>query len=306
MTKVIPMDMDDLEDVEDYSSNYSDNQNKNINGYRDDDGVYDHDQLPTPEEMKLRSNFSSYSSRTRSLRMMLACLAVGVVLIFLVAAGGHKKKTMSGKLGGGQEEARDGRGEFFDVPHGEEPIHDVTKAMNKIVSSFSTDHSSAPELDEILDDRSLYQSRAYYRVVNDKSIDNGVYHYDRLQQRYALYCLYFSTNNPTFNNTSTSLSTSTWIEEKGWKRMGMDECDWYGVMCDTNGYVTRIGLRDNGLTGEFPPEIALIPPKLQVLNLNSNQDMSGSVPKDVCDRVEQSLDIKVDCSSVECDCCSNC
>jgi hypothetical protein len=121
------------------------------------------------------------------------------------------------------------------------------------------------------------------------------YSYDQLRQRYAMYCLYHATGALEWTNTT------------GWKRKGVPECRWFGVTCDSNGFVDRLNLRNNGLLGQIPPEVGLIP-KLTVFNINGNPGVKGSIPDSVCHlaRMERELDIKVDCLAVDCSCCSTC
>ena len=142
-------------------------------------------------------------------------------------------------------------------------------------------------------DDSSYQAHAKRWLLQDKLVED--YTYDQLQQRYAMYCLHLATN------------PASWVAATGWKRKGVPECNWYGVTCNpTTELVTRINLSNNGLQGEIPPEVSLIP-NLTVLNLHLNGNLTGSVPQHVCDlQTEHALDIKVDCAAVVCTCCSNC
>lgn len=142
-------------------------------------------------------------------------------------------------------------------------------------------------------DKDSYQSKAAWNLESDAMVHQE-YNLERLKQRYGMYCLYHATNEDR-----------TWKVNNGWKRMGKDECKWYGAMCDDDGMVTRIELRNNGLEGRIPEEVSFIS-KLEVFNVNAN-DLSGHVPSSVCDiSGEHELNIKVDCASVSCNCCSNC
>ncbi|KAL7425957.1 hypothetical protein ACHAXM_000241, partial [Skeletonema potamos] len=42
-----------------------------------------------------------------------------------------------------------------------------------------------------------------------------------------------------------------WKHNSGWMTES-DHCQWYGISCDHEGYVTSIDLRDNNLEGQFP------------------------------------------------------
>jgi Leucine-rich repeat (LRR) protein len=43
-----------------------------------------------------------------------------------------------------------------------------------------------------------------------------------------------------------------WTNNDGWMNETVDHCQWYGISCDDEGYVTSIDLRDNNLEGQFP------------------------------------------------------
>lgn len=141
-------------------------------------------------------------------------------------------------------------------------------------------------------DDSSYQYRSMRLMVDDDT----VYDYEdvKLKQRYAMYCLYHATRGP-----------GVWVENGGWKRKGIDECDWFGVQCDEEGVVTRINLRSNGLKGEIPQEMALME-GLDTFNVNANA-LEGEIVGPFCDlQNANAIDIKADCTVVACDCCSNC
>jgi hypothetical protein len=169
-------------------------------------------------------------------------------------------------------------------PKGDKQIgNSVEKAVHKISLNGKAD----------FEDEAAYQSFAKRWLLEDDLVED--YTYDELQQRYAMYCLHHATN------------PDGWVDATGWKRKGVPECDWFGVTCNPDtGMVTRINLRNNGLEGQIPPEVSLIP-DLLVFNVNANSNLTGSVPMHICDlRSERALDIKVDCDSVTCSCCSNC
>ena len=91
-------------------------------------------------------------------------------------------------------------------------------------------------------------------------------------ERAALTSLYNSTNGDKWDNNS------------GWKQPPLHgdgfalpgtECSWYGVEC-TGGFVTKVGLYSNQLSGSIPTELGNLT-NLALLSLNSNQ-LSGSIP----------------------------
>lgn len=69
-------------------------------------------------------------------------------------------------------------------------------------------------------------------------------------------------------------SGNAWEQNAGWLKTP-NPCEWYGVDC-RSGHVTAITLRDNHLTGPFPPELGTLS-ELQYLDLGDNH-VSGVLP----------------------------
>jgi uncharacterized surface protein with fasciclin (FAS1) repeats len=94
----------------------------------------------------------------------------------------------------------------------------------------------------------------------------------RIAQRYVLACIYHATHNvknPLTNNLLNNASPGAWFTKPGWMSSS-DECTWYGIECDGDGYVRAIRLRSNNLSGVFPSETALLAQSLEVLDLTDN------------------------------------
>eukprot|EP00339_Tiarina_fusa_P006234 CAMPEP_0117082342 /NCGR_PEP_ID=MMETSP0472-20121206/57988_1 /TAXON_ID=693140 ORGANISM="Tiarina fusus, Strain LIS" /NCGR_SAMPLE_ID=MMETSP0472 /ASSEMBLY_ACC=CAM_ASM_000603 /LENGTH=267 /DNA_ID=CAMNT_0004810547 /DNA_START=11 /DNA_END=814 /DNA_ORIENTATION=+ len=255
------LDLEDFNDVEDYSDVPASKSNDD-----DTQTTSEHDQLPSVEEIKSANNFvkSSSSSSRRCSIIALGFAGLTILLVGLIVAA------------------------VVDNPEkrAAQVVPNVTAALHEIALNGASD----------FEDPDGYQYAAMWNILPDANV-HETYSYERLQQRYAMYCLYHATN-----------PKRTWVENSGWKRMGVDECKWYGVTCDDkdDGMVKRIELKSNGLGGTIPEEVLLIP-KLQVFNVNSNTGMEGEVPSPMCEVQEaRKLDIKVDCSVVGCECCSNC
>ena len=70
-----------------------------------------------------------------------------------------------------------------------------------------------------------------------------------LRQRYALSTLWFqSPEEPSFTNSHTSTWTNPLI----------DECDWLGVECNTNGAIVRLNLEESNVRGQLPADLGLL------------------------------------------------
>ena len=87
-------------------------------------------------------------------------------------------------------------------------------------------------------------------------------------ERDALMALYNSTNGPG------------WWNNTNWG--GTDPCDpeWFGVTCDSSGYVTGIDLHSNDLSGPIPPELGNLSNLVELL-LTRNRKLSGSIPPEL-------------------------
>ena len=219
-----------------------------------------HDQLPSVDEVKI--NAKSTSGHKRSLIIYGVVLVVLIIIGIIVGTSRRSSKNAMALQG---------------------PTNlNITAAL----------HDMAMEGEADFQDKDSYQYAAMWDMVQDDMLET--YTFEKLKQRYALYCLYHATS-PEF-----------WKNDKGFKRMGKDECKWFGVTCNEVGMVTRVGLRNNGLTGEIPKEVSLIP-ELKVFNVNANDGLSGSIHWELCMKEKwEGLDIKVDCDNVYCKCCSNC
>ena len=236
----------------------------NLHDVEDYDSEITHDQLPTVEEAKTAMGGTSSMKTFNTKRFNNAGMALVLVIIFFILLKGYK--------GSEDQKVKD-----LDLVE----VLDISASLNSIALGGPSD----------FEDPNSYQALAKNSLVTDDMVKD--YTFEGLQQRYAMYCLHHATGG----------LDGSWIEERGWKRKGMPECMWHGVTCAPGTKdVTRIALRENGLQGEIPPEIALIP-NLEVFNVNSNDNLVGSIPDSLC--AVDGLDIKVDCNVVQCDCCSN-
>ena len=88
----------------------------------------------------------------------------------------------------------------------------------------------------------------------------------KLIQYYALYSIFEATNakpndfiitSRTFGDDLSDIPE--WKTTTGWLDTNLDPCadSWYGVSCN-NDQVVSLDLFDNGLTGNFAPEVKLL------------------------------------------------
>jgi hypothetical protein len=70
-----------------------------------------------------------------------------------------------------------------------------------------------------------------------------------------------------------------WSNNGGWLVSGSSHCEWYGVTCDSNGFVTQLSLRGNGVKGGLPSELTYLSETLEVLDLGENK-LTGKLPSE--------------------------
>ncbi len=113
-------------------------------------------------------------------------------------------------------------------------------------------------------DKSSYQWLALQRVEEQVGAEDmsDV----KLLQYYVLYCIFESTNAKSneFIKQSRAFGDDEsdipgWTITSGWMENDLDPClgEWYGILCDED-QIVNVDLFDNGLTGNFAPEIKLL------------------------------------------------
>jgi Leucine-rich repeat (LRR) protein len=118
-----------------------------------------------------------------------------------------------------------------------------------------------------LNDATSPQSKALAWL---KSSDNeGITSQKRLLQRYALATLFYSTNGGDWNTNFLWVSSA-------------DECAWFSTsssstVCDQEGMLVELDLRENNLGGTFPAEVVMLSEGLETLRLPQNA-MAGTLP----------------------------
>ena len=110
---------------------------------------------------------------------------------------------------------------------------------------------------------------------------------ERLEQRFALAVTYFALNGREWTNCQADLdddsdigdcvmengtsTTSRWLSETS-------ECEWFGVLCDDSGRITKLTLKNNNLAGSLPNEVFASLPWLSGLSLDRNKNITGTIP----------------------------
>lgn len=260
-----------LHDVEDYSSEVT------------------HDQLPSVEEARSRQyTISGKGHGRRSYAIWAGVTGIFIVLVTLLVIPFDENRS---------EPSLNLADNEFNGPAAAQtnaPVPSPTLDPEAVSVEKLEERLIRIALNKAADfvDSSTYQYRSLELILDDPT----VYDYEgvKLQQRYAMYCLYHATR------------PFQWKDSTGWKRKGIDECDWYGVTCNEDGEVTRINLRANGLKGTLPDEVSLIT-KLESFNVKANE-LEGEIDGPICALQDaNTIDIKADCSdTLTCSCCSDC
>mmetsp|Transcript_21337 Transcript_21337/g.48465 ORF Transcript_21337/g.48465 Transcript_21337/m.48465 type:complete len:304 (-) Transcript_21337:154-1065(-) len=208
---------------------------------------------------------------------------------------------------------------------------DDTKGTRRFINSndlISRDIAVNNGLEFTIEDS--YQSRAL-KILEQKGVEKS-YSAQKLAQRYALLCLYYSTYSVRTDVTDDQFGYGTvpnWKSISPWKfSWEKDECTWYGIACDTHGLVTRVELTNHLLTGYIPMELKLLNDgPIGVIDLTDNRGLgqgrfpavfsefdslevlglqgcsfTGKVPEEVCNR---NIKVLVNCD-VSCSCCEPC
>jgi hypothetical protein len=61
-----------------------------------------------------------------------------------------------------------------------------------------------------------------------------------------------------------------WINNEGWIGTNTSQCDWYGITCDSEGYIQAIDLNFNNVTGSFPSYEIFSLSRLESLKMSGN------------------------------------
>lgn len=222
-----------MQDVEDYSSDYYENQAGDV-----------------------ISNSTNHRRRARRNKTNLALIVI-TVGVFLVVVG-----AAVALLGGGESNATS-RGSGSDnspLLDGNENMNSPTRSPTLSSTTLGPTHESIEDFittlvgAQALQDPNSLASQALRWLEATHDVDR--FGNMRLQQRFALACLYLSTSTPG------------WKKKEGWFT-GVDECTWYGVECK-NHKLIALNLTDNGLEGLVPMEIKFLKDHLLALELANN------------------------------------
>lgn len=221
-----------------------------------------HTKNPDLEDWKKTGRWGSVS-KTEVLIVM--------ILVILIAAGVTVAVVI---LVGGNADSSGGTTTTGFVDHG----NDQTEKLPKLsmLNQEQLIHSvlqEDPLLQTVWDDNGDDLTNPYRLAANWVVYEDPVDYEGAIVPRFALAVLYYATGG----------KDNHWIRSDGWLT-DLDVCDgWYGVECDVDGNIVNLELRGNGLMGEMPLALVLLP-TLQALWFDENK-MTGRLPADVFPRL---------------------
>jgi len=225
---------DDTEEVEDYNSDYYENQ---------------------PGDA-----ISSATNHRRTYRKNWKALALLTVGTFVVIGGIGYATRNSGGGSNGEKRTKNA----VDLSPTRPPSFLASPAKSPTLPQNSpapTQSSLERFVASLVGDKSLQDENSTASQALSflkKTYDPQRFDNSRLQQRFALACIYLGTIS----------ATSAWNQKDGWLT-SQNECEWYGVTCK-NQKVVSLNLTSNGLDGTIPSEITLLGDRLVALELRDN------------------------------------
>jgi len=219
-----------------------------------------HDQLPTVDQVLVEVNRNNNFHYKRIFRRILFFCTFLIIFIAVFFAGiqfGTQKKSNSSSTSASDSNSVHVKNNAPDIEidSKKDSSREYITANDLITKGIALNNGH-----EFLDETS-YQSHAL-KILNDYGVIKNATK-QKLSQRYALLCLYYSTFRVRTDVTDQQFGYGTtpgWNNAlKPWKfAWDDDECTWYGIACDTNNLVTKVELQDHLLTGYIPIELKLL------------------------------------------------
>jgi len=156
--------------------------------------------------------------------------------------------------------------------------------------STSVELQRSNDMITVLTQLSGHDSIADMTSPQRKALD-WMLHHDGLQlnaaspnfvQRYSISTFYFATTNSAQDHWdkcgADALQSSCPFESLRFLSSN-NECNWFGITCNANNEITRINMKENGLTGSSVPKELASLSSLEVLHLSKN-DLSSTIPSE--------------------------
>lgn len=114
------------------------------------------------------------------------------------------------------------------------------------------------------DDGTTPARKAFHWLATEKNLENM--DHTQKMQRYALSVFYYATNavtTPYTDNPKPWVSAHLWLTNA-------HVCEWKGIVCNSQQHVIAIDLERNNLSGSIPAEIGFMASTLTTIDLTSN------------------------------------
>lgn len=253
-----PADVNDLqlEDVEDYSSDYP------PPGFPNGE-----DNIHNPGEVEKRNY-----RRAKVMELLMknkwvtgfgALLTVVMIVIISILASAGKEVAESRTSSSSNANALNPTSPVKIDPKTLDP--DVsTSLLNNLLDTYEHHGIDSDVLSET-SKAVTPQKQAFWWLATDRKVES--YTHTQTMQRYALATFYYSTN--TVKHLYAE-DPKPWKDATLWLSDG-DACSWHGIECNANGHVTGIDLENNQLSGSLTQELAILADSLVTLDLTTNQ-----------------------------------
>jgi hypothetical protein len=133
---------------------------------------------------------------------------------------------------------------------------------------------------QLIRDPTTPQGQATEWILNDDELNCPTD--PKLIQRWALAVFYFSTEGDDWelcsDNPVSPCNVPPFVDDSAFLSE-VNECEWAGIRCNTNGCVTDIEFENNGLAGTIPTELALLT-ALAFLGLEQGAT-TGTIPSEL-------------------------
>jgi hypothetical protein len=237
-----------------------------------EESMYPHHQQQHENKGHRRSAISDFARRHKWLLVGAGVVLFVVIAVSVGVSGGGGGGSASEAAANPQSEGSSGYsgtvggtpGSSGSVSGPQDPFtRKKADLMGRIKSSFTVlglpaSHST------MLDSPESPQARALNWVAASEQYDN--YNDDQRLQRYALACFFYATyavRNAYVTQQVPWTTAEKWLSEE-------HECDWEGITCSDDRFVTHIKLEEHRISGTIPLDLVLLRESLTTLMLTNN------------------------------------
>mmetsp|Transcript_25466 Transcript_25466/g.60241 ORF Transcript_25466/g.60241 Transcript_25466/m.60241 type:complete len:567 (-) Transcript_25466:251-1951(-) len=210
---------------------------------------------------------------------VVVVVVIGAIVGVVMALGSDKGDGSSNSNNIGDQQTTDSSSNLFvSVPGGAPTVSPAPTTQSDANTASGIIDSVARFGGDEFDNPQSYQSFAKRWVAGHQyPLQDGttLTAEQQIVQLYAVACIYYNTFGVRSDWTDFHFGPDVeeipgWFNSLGWMDDPSNVCNWYGLTCNENGQILKIELDTNGLTGYFPPEVALLKDSLQTIDLYNN------------------------------------